>query len=724
MGSRSIRGWIPWLVVLVLVMGGLGAAGVYYFFQHLRTAAGRPAPRTFLEVVAVYPGASAEEVERQVAIPLEVTFAGTPGLKFIRSKSQFGLAFVRLEFESRIDYSQARQEVINRLATISQPLPAGVIPAISPSTAGYEILRYTLRGPRDAQGKDIYTLADLRALQDWVVEREFRRVPRIIDVVSAGGAVRRYEVHPDPDRLRRYGITLQQLQNALVNANANVGGDFVIQGHVAMNVRAVGLFGGGEDPVQRVLSLKDPAEAAARLRSEEQRRIREVRSLVVATVNQVPVHLEDLVEGGRLVPGEEAGCKGVVVGRRPGEGRVGFSRPGERDEDDLVLGVVLLRPGEDRQAALDDVKKKVQELNDTPGRLLPGVRLETFWERAGGSVEDLLVLQADFPANVSPQAVAEELRKARALLIRRPEVRAVLSVAGPNESGLTPAGAESAEVLVLLHPGKDRQELAKGMQTDFEFALPGIDWDFLPDGMDDFQTVFDAVPGGGLLKIIGPDLDQLEQLAGKAKDALRRIEVVSDVHVRRVLGKQHLEFRVDPEKCKRWGVSAADVNNVIQLAVGGQRAAEMIEGEKVFDITLLWPLAQRRDEESILDIPLDVTNNAVAPADAPGIGPAPPIAADGLGKGPAPIAAVPRLRLRDVVSPLGADGQPDPKGAFLRPGAAAIWREQGRRLIAVRFGIHGRKGADVVAEAERTLAPLFAAPYRAEWSVGDRQPVP
>jgi heavy metal efflux system protein len=414
------------------------------------------------------------------------------------------------------------------------------------------------------------------------------------------------------------------------------------------------------------------------------------------------------------------GRKGVVVGRRPGEGRVGFSRPGEPAEDDLVLGVVILRPGDDRQAALDDVKKKVQELNETPGRLLPGVRLETFWERAGGSVEDLLVLQAGFPANVAPQAMAEELGKARILLLRRPEVRVVLSVAGPNESGLDPAGAESAEVLVLFHPGKDRQELENGVQADLEFALPGIDWAFLPDGMDDFQTDCDAVPGVGLLKIIGPDLDQLDRLAAKAKAELQKIEGISDVHVPHVLGKAHLEFRVDLDKCKRWGVSAADVNNVIQLAVGGQRAAGMIEGEKVFDIILRWPEAQRRDEESILDIPLDVTNNAVAPADAPGIAPAPPIAADGLGKGPAPIAAVPRLRLRDLVSPLGDDGQPDPKGAFLRPGAAAIWREQGRRLIAVRFGIRGRKEADVVAEAERTLAPLFAAPYRAEWSAGGR----
>jgi cobalt-zinc-cadmium resistance protein CzcA len=244
------------------------------------------------------------------------------------------------------------------------------------------------------------------------------------------------------------------------------------------------------------------------------------------------------------------------------------------------------------------------------------------------------------------------------------------------------------------------------VRDELSRALSGIDWDFLPDGMDDFQAVFVSRPGAGLLKISGPDLDELERLAAEAQKELQTLEGVSAVHIRHVLGKAHLDFRVDPAKCARWGVSVADVNNVIALAAGGRRAAEMIEGEKLFDITLLWPAAQRRNEESILDIPLDVSNNTLAPGEVPAIGPAPPV------------VAAPRLRLRDLVSPRGADGHPDPEGAFVRPGAAAIWREQGRRLIAVRFDIRGRNEADVLAEAEQALAPLFMAPYRAEWSAG------
>src|SRR5262249_39545045 len=160
--------------------------------------------------IAQYPGASAEEVERQVTIPLEVTLAGMPGLKYTRSKSLFGLAHLRNQFDYGIDFEKAKQEVINRLQ-FTQALPAGVTPEISPASPTGEIFRYTLRSPKDGNGRDIYTLNDLKALQDWTLEREFRRVPRIIDVTSSGGTVKRYEIHPDPERLKRYGITLQQL---------------------------------------------------------------------------------------------------------------------------------------------------------------------------------------------------------------------------------------------------------------------------------------------------------------------------------------------------------------------------------------------------------------------------------------------------------------------------------------------------------------------------------
>src|SRR5437870_1227135 len=209
-----IRRLIEWAVksplIVILLALALAGGGTYAFLNINVEAYPDPAP-AIIEVIAQYPGASAEEVERQVTIPLEVTLAGMPGLKYTRSKSLFGLSHLRNQFEYGIDYYKARQEVINRLQ-FTQQLPAGVVPQISPMTPTGELLRYTLSSPTDALGRELYTLNDLKALQDWTLEREFRRVPRVADVTSFGGTVKRYELRPDPDRLRRYGITLRQLQ--------------------------------------------------------------------------------------------------------------------------------------------------------------------------------------------------------------------------------------------------------------------------------------------------------------------------------------------------------------------------------------------------------------------------------------------------------------------------------------------------------------------------------
>src|ERR1700687_2396861 len=223
-----IRWLIAWALhnplLVILFACGLTGYGIYAFLSVNVEAYPDPAP-AIIEVVAYFPGASAEEVERQVTIPLEVTLAGMPGLKYTRTKSLFGLAHLRNQFEYGYPFDKARQEVINRLQ-FTQQVPPGVNPQLSPQSPTGEIYRYTLKSPKDLYGNDVYTLNDLKALQDWVLEREFRRVPRIVDVTSSGGTVKRYEIHPDADRLKRYGVTLAQIQLALTNSNQNVGGDY------------------------------------------------------------------------------------------------------------------------------------------------------------------------------------------------------------------------------------------------------------------------------------------------------------------------------------------------------------------------------------------------------------------------------------------------------------------------------------------------------------------
>src|SRR5262249_42581200 len=149
-------------------------------------------------------------------------------------------------------------------------------------------------------------------------------IPRIIDVTSSGGTIKRYEIHPDPERMWRYGISLQQLQNALSSSNANVGGDYITQGEVALNVRSVGLIGGGEDPVAHALEKASPVQAAVVLRAEENERILNIRKLVITAVNNVPVRIEHIVEGGPLAVGDPVGVRGVVVGYQTRLGQVGL----------------------------------------------------------------------------------------------------------------------------------------------------------------------------------------------------------------------------------------------------------------------------------------------------------------------------------------------------------------------------------------------------------------
>src|SRR5271166_5001706 len=161
-----VRKLIEWSVnsplVVLLAAAALLAVGGFAFFNVNVEAYPDPAP-AIIEIVALYPGASAEEVERQVTIPLEVTLAGMPGLNITRTKSLFGLSHLRNQFHYGFDFDKARQEVINRLQFV-QNLPNGVNPQISPQSPTGEIYRYTLTSPRDPLlGKDIYTLNDLKA---------------------------------------------------------------------------------------------------------------------------------------------------------------------------------------------------------------------------------------------------------------------------------------------------------------------------------------------------------------------------------------------------------------------------------------------------------------------------------------------------------------------------------------------------------------------------------
>jgi Cu/Ag efflux pump CusA len=670
-----------------------------------------------VEVAAPFQGASPEEVERQVTIPLEVGLAGLPGLQSLRTQSSFGIAIVRVRFDDSTDYDAARQEVSNRLQFLP-PLPANVTPTISTGLPEHEVFRYTLAGPVDAAGRPVYTLNDLRAVQDSVVEREFRRLPRVVDVEGRGGTVKHYEVRPDPDRLRQFGVSLKQLQAAIASVKHNVG-DYVIQGPAALGVRGVGLFGGGEDPTALVRGINDPGQAAARLRDEERKRIREIRSIVITTVNNHAILVEDVVEGGRLRENEPPGERGVVVGARR-QGDVALRRRGDEGADgsdqERVEGVVFLRRGEDAEAALRDIRAKVEELN-AGGVLLPGLRLEPLLER-GGRAEDGFRMRAEFPRNVAPDRLAEGLRTVRQVVGSQAEVAAVLTET--DESGARAPLPGSGVVLVRLKPGGAGSgvtgQLRRTVADELSRKLPDVRLTLSTSPPDNFAEAFEAAPGEIVLKLFDPDLDGLQEAVARIDKSLRGIEGVADV--RPVDSRAtHLEFRIDPEKCKKWGVSAEYVKTVIQAALDGM-GSTMVEGKKPFGIIVRWPRWRRPSEETILDIPVDIVNNQLVPGTGPGPNPAP----TGSGQPPPstlgsqtdttnPITTTPRPRLRDLVSPVGKDGAPDPQGQFERSRFAAIYRENGRRCVAVHFRLRDTS-LDKVRDA---ITPLIPPSCRAEW---------
>ena len=198
--------------LMVVALSVLLLVGGLYAFKALNIEAyPDPSPPT-IEVIAQNPGWSAEEMERQITVPIETQLNGMPGLDHLRSISLFGLTDIKCYFKYDTDYNFDRQEVLNRLQMVQ--LPPGVQPQLSPTSAVGEIYRYQLVG----QG---HSLMDLKVAQDWILERQFKQVPGVIDVVSFGGQTKEFHVELDPNKLVAFNVSISQVLAALASSNAN-----------------------------------------------------------------------------------------------------------------------------------------------------------------------------------------------------------------------------------------------------------------------------------------------------------------------------------------------------------------------------------------------------------------------------------------------------------------------------------------------------------------------
>jgi heavy metal efflux system protein len=305
-------------------------------FHRLPIEAYPDVANNYVEIITQWPGISAEQIEQQVTIPLETAMNGIPHVVHLRSFSLFGLSDLKLLFDDESENAWNRETVLERLSQVT--LPPGVTPQMGTdwSPVG-QIYFFTLHSANPQ-----YDVMDLKSIEDWVVEKNLKAVPDIVDVSSFGGPTREYQVRVDPNKLIAYGLSLAQVEQQLTNNNVNAGGSFFEAGLQQINIREVGLV----------------------------RNVPDIENTVIMTKAGTPLRVKDIavVEQG---PKIRLGQFGRAIHRE--DGKIIYN-------DDVVSGIALMRKGADTQSALAGLEAKVQEMND---RILPpGVKIVPFIDRS------------------------------------------------------------------------------------------------------------------------------------------------------------------------------------------------------------------------------------------------------------------------------------------------------------------------------------------------------
>jgi len=327
----------------LLVLGGALVLFVWgvFSFRALPIEAYPDVADTYVQVITQWPGHAAEEVEQQITVPLEVQLNGVAHLTHLRSASLSGLSMITIIYDDDITTFNARQEVLDRLGQVNLPpnVNAGIGPDYSPTG---QIMFYTLTSTNPK-----YDVMELKSLNDWFVVNQLKSVPNIVDVNPFGGPTREYQVQVEPGKLVSYGLSLAQVENALVANNINAGGGFIERGEQALNVRAVGLM----------LTTDDIAATVVKVQNGTPVRVRDLGNVVQAP----KVRLGQL---GKTIRKED----GTVI-----------------DDADVVEGIVLLRKGAVAETTLAGLHQKIDELNGANGKkpLLPaGVKLVPHLDRS------------------------------------------------------------------------------------------------------------------------------------------------------------------------------------------------------------------------------------------------------------------------------------------------------------------------------------------------------
>src|ERR1700678_2454630 len=305
-------------------------------FHNLPVEAYPDVANNYVEVITQWPGRAAEEVEQQVTIPIEIQMAGIPHMQHLRSFSLAGLSDIKMIFDDDSVNDWNREKVLERLSQVT--LPANLQPQIGSdwSPVG-QIYWYTMHSTNPE-----YDNMELKSIEDWTLEKQFKSVPGVVDVSSFGGITREYQIRVDPNKLISYGLSIGQVEQQLANNNINAGGSFIEQGQQQVNVREVGLF----------------------------RNVQDIENTVLKTTNGTALRVKDIAE---VVQGPKIRLGQIGKAIRRVDGKV-------IDDGDVVEGIVLLQKGDDSDSTLVGIHAKVKELNDL---ILPkGVKVVPFLDRS------------------------------------------------------------------------------------------------------------------------------------------------------------------------------------------------------------------------------------------------------------------------------------------------------------------------------------------------------
>jgi cobalt-zinc-cadmium resistance protein CzcA len=840
---------------IVLALTALFTIAGVNAFRDLPVEAYPDVTNVAVQVITLFPGHAAEEVERLVTIPVENQMNGIPKRTSIRSISLFGLSQVTITFEDDAEVEYVRNQAVQYLAAVA--LPPGAQASLSPNATPIgEILRYTLKAPKG------FPEVELKALQDWVVERQFRTVPGIVDVVGFGGPTKQYQVLIDPAKLRSYDVTLSQVYEALSKGNQNAGGSYIEHGPELYVVRGLGFIQGLED----------------------------VRGIAVDTRKGTPIKIGDLGE--------------VQIGHQLRLGRVGKITPGQPDQDDVAMGIVIMRRGENALEVLKRARAKLEEINrddlpkgvslvphydrtdvtertlQTAGKnMLEGIALVVLvlvlffglgnvrsaltvavvvplsllgayllldWrgipanlialgaidfgiivdsaviivedvlhkleqdgdrprplhvviveaveqmgrpilfskvilltafvplytlQRVEGRIfrpmaltltfalvtgtilaltlipvlssfalrgkfssqqpwivrrlgegyqallgyafktrgwflgvacvmlvvagvvvasvgteflpkldEGSLWVRAFLPTTIAPRGADEVVKKIRAILATFPEVRTVVTQLGRPDDGTDINGWDVMESAVELKPRPEwttahtREDLIAAMNRKLS-AIPGVEFQFSQYIEDNVNEAVSGTKAELSIKVYGADLDKLQALADQIVDVLRKIQGAADVSTEQLVGQPQVQIRIDRAAIARYGVALADVQQIVETALSGKAATQVLEGERSFD------LAVKVDPEAVSDL-------------------------NDIRRLPVFGAAGERLTLGDVTS------------VEVRAGYSRIWREGNARRTAVKFAVRGRDLGSLIGEAKERIGAQVKLPvgYHLEWA--------